>query len=78
MVRHIDRIQAQQDLRAMNVFLVAGATVQGDKEALPNLRAALMDQMGTVMRFKEKPTEAKDILSFMQDVNKPALHAGRK
>jgi hypothetical protein len=66
MVRNLDRIRASEELRNLNVMLVAAAAAQGDSNSLKELRAALVDQMGTVMRFREKTSSKAEIMSVIE------------
>lgn len=66
-VRHVDRIRAHQELRDLNVAVVAAATAQGEQEAMPALRQALMEQSGEVTHFTEKISTRDEIMALIQE-----------
>ena len=66
MHRYVDRLRAESDLRALNVQLCAAVTAQGEEKFHAELRAQLLEQMGTVTRTEEKPSSRDDLAAFMQ------------
>jgi len=71
MTRHADRLRAAEDLRHLQVATMAAVSAQGGKEAAEasnNLHAALMEQMGTVIRHRERATPKEDILRIIQQL----------
>ena len=68
MTRTIDRIRASQELRLLNVMLVSATVAAGDSSALTELRQALNEQQGTVIKFKEKVSSKNDILNMLEGI----------
>jgi hypothetical protein len=65
-VRHVDRLRAEQDLRALNVALTSGITVQsGEMKSLEDFREQMGDALGSPMRFEEQAASQDEILKFL-------------
>lgn len=65
--RHIDRIRAEQELRLLDLHLVASSVAAGaGKDHVDQYRAVLMEQRGTVVKEQEKVSSKNDILALMK------------
>lgn len=67
MCRNLDRIRAEKDLRALNIFLSASAAVQGDNSMLKEVKRSLLNSIGVTVKIKEEITSKDDILKIMKE-----------
>ena len=56
---NIQRIQARNDLRLLNVYTAAQSLGNGSVELLNNVREQLIDERGVVIKVKFDPSNAK-------------------
>lgn len=68
MTRHVDRLRAADDLRSLTIMTIAGASVQGGQDASKELREQLLEQMGTVVRHRERATAPEDIRRILAEI----------
>jgi hypothetical protein len=65
--RHVDKIRADKELRALDLNLVtASVAAGGGKETLEQYRGSLLQQRGEIVRTKEDTSSKDDILAMME------------
>ena len=67
MSKNIDRIQADNDLRLLNLNLVvASAGGESSKEIIDTYRNSLIEQRGEIVQEAQIISETSEILAFTQ------------
>lgn len=71
MSRHVDRLNADDDLRRFDSGLLTAAAASGgmDQEQINEHRSRLVEQRGTVMRSEERRASSHEMADFEKAVN---------